>query len=249
MRLDKHMGTTITIYGRTKEPHTFARRDCIICHVDAEKDFSKLKTIQNSLCEKCHKKQQTQSHPIGVIPITAIPVDMPLVNGRLACVTCHFVHPASISNKRYNYFLLRRPGRGPVFCSSCHGIDERTHVILESGHQSSSTVAGRKYELDLYSLQCLDCHDEYLNSLASTSAGRQSSIYKTDWNHPIGVSYAETARKKPNSFKPPEEVNNALRFFDGNIGCGTCHNVYSKEKFMLVVNNKRSRLCLECHNK
>jgi len=55
--------------------------------------------------------------------------------------------------------------------------------------------------------------------------------------------------KKPRQFTAPYDLPRELRLYDGKIGCGTCHNAFSKEKSMLVINNRRSRLCLECHIK
>jgi predicted CXXCH cytochrome family protein len=40
-----------------------------------------------------------------------------------------------------------------------------------------------------------------------------------------------------------------VKLYEGKIGCGSCHNIYSKEKYMLVISNDSSVLCLECHLK
>jgi len=37
--------------------------------------------------------------------------------------------------------------------------------------------------------------------------------------------------------------------FDGKVGCLSCHNPYGDKKYSLVMENKRSGLCLACHRK
>jgi len=39
-----------------------------------------------------------------------------------------------------------------------------------------------------------------------------------------------------------------IRLFEGRIGCGTCHDPFSKLPKQLVMSNKGSRICLACHD-
>jgi predicted CXXCH cytochrome family protein len=103
--------------------------------------------------------------------------------------------------------------------------------------------------LDIYTLQCVECHDKYLDrSFGSYAAGGPNRIFALS-SHPVGVSLERIAAKKPRRFNFPHALPREIILFNGKIGCGTCHNAFSKEKSMLVMNNRRSRSCLKCHKK
>ncbi len=243
------IGVVFTAYCLMKEVHRFSKKECRLCHVDIDRNASSLEPILSATCKGCHEDiKQNQSHPVDISPEAPIPADMPLVNGKLSCITCHFVHPSSIKQKKFNYFLLRRPGKGVVFCSVCHGIDEKGHILFENVHLGSYLVTNKNSSIDLYTLQCIECHDRYLNIPAGSVGAGAWKHFTTKFNHPVGSSYVEIATKKPRKFNPPGALPKEIRLFNGKIGCGTCHNVFSKEKFMLVMSNWQSRLCLECHN-
>jgi len=245
------VGVVLTAYSRMKDPHQFSDDECRLCHVDAQKDPGNLKPVPSSVCEKCHaESRQKLSHPIDVAPETSMPADMPLEDGKLSCITCHFVHPFSIKYKRFTYFLLRRPGKGAPFCSACHRIDAKGHIVFENLHQSSYQATDRGGSLDRYTLQCIQCHDDRIdNPGRALGAGRWQHFAASRLNHPVGISYAGIANKNPRKFNPAPMLPDEIRFFNGKIGCGTCHNTHSKEKSMLVMSNWRSSLCLVCHIK
>ena len=233
------------------DPHRFSKRDCEMCHVDADKDPGNLKLISNSRCVGCHADLQwSQPHPVDISPNILLPDDMPLVNGRLGCITCHFFHPFSDKYKNRSGNLLRRPGRGTFFCAACHhGINVKEHVVYENIHRDSYRLSAINSSLDTYTLQCVECHDDYLDRpFGSGAAGKRRSFNRRS-NHPVGVSLAQSSAKNPLKLNPPAALPQNIRLFNGKIGCGTCHNAFSKEKFMLVMNNWRSRLCLQCHIK
>ena len=221
-----------------------------MCHLDADKDPGSLKPMSNSRCTGCHADlKQSQPHPVDISPNTLLPDDMPLVNGKLGCITCHFFHPFSDKYKNRSGNLLRKPGRGVIFCASCHRIDEKEHVVFENIHRDSYRLSARNSSLDTYTLQCVECHDRYLDrSFGFDGAGKRSRFSRRS-NHPVGVSLAQVSAKNPLGFNHPYSLPQNLRLFNGKIGCGTCHNAFSKEKSMLVMSNWRSRLCLKCHIK
>ena len=247
-----------TAYGTTpgpleaslNEPHRFPERECGLCHVDADKEPASLKTISNSKCVGCHAElNESKSHPVDIAPQISIPGDMPLANGKLGCITCHFVHPSSDKYKNRSGNLLRKSGRGAVFCAACHQINGKGHVVFENIHRDSYRLTARNSRIDIYTLQCVECHDRYLDrSFGSVTEGRRSRFNALS-NHPVGVSFDRVAVKQPRKFNPPRALPKEIRLFNGKIGCGTCHNAFSNEKSMLVINNWRSRLCLKCHIK
>ncbi len=99
------------------------------------------------------------------------------------------------------------------------------------------------------SLECIECHIASLNvPTASLGAGIWNHESR-EMNHPIGIYHERISAQKMRYYRPSSMLPKEIRLFNGKIGCGTCHNVYSKEPFMLVLNNFKSRLCLECHIK
>ena len=249
--ISKTYGSTAELFhGSLKEPHRFSKRECGLCHVDADIDPSSLKTMFNSKCVSCHTElKESISHPVDISPNISIPGDMPLANGKLGCITCHFFHPFSDKYKNRSGNLLRRTGKGAVFCAACHRIKKKGHVVFENIHQDSHRLSARNSRIDNYTLQCVECHDRYLDrSFGSVTGGRRSRFNELS-NHPVGVSLDRVAVKKPRKFNPPRTLPKEIRLFNEKIGCGTCHNAFSNEKSMLVMNNWRSRLCLKCHIK
>jgi predicted CXXCH cytochrome family protein len=252
------IGLTPTGYGSTGglyqtssiELHRVSKRECELCHADADKDAGSLKQMSNSRCLGCHADlKQSQPHPVDISPNILLPDDMPLVNGKLGCITCHFFHPFSDTYQNRSGNLLRRPGKGALFCGACHRIDVKEHVVFENIHRDSYRLSVRDSSLDTYTLQCVECHDRYLDrSFGSDAAGSRSSFSRRS-NHPVGVSLEQISAKNPLKFNHPYALPPNIRLFNGKIGCGTCHNAFSKEKSMLVMNNWRSRLCLKCHIK
>jgi predicted CXXCH cytochrome family protein len=175
---------------------------------------------------------------------------MLLEDGRLSCITCHFVHPFSIKFKKFTYSLLRRPGKGKPFCSACHRFDENDHIVFENLHMESYQLTDLNSQVDTYTLQCIECHNDKVGTgvgLVDAGKGRYSSSLRL--NHPIGVSYVNVSTIKPHKFNPPSMLSPEIRLVKDKVGCGTCHNAYSKNGAMLVRSNSRSRLCLACHKK
>ncbi|MBA4366932.1 MAG: hypothetical protein C0403_04760 [Desulfobacterium sp.] len=241
----------LSVWGQLGgKKHRFSETECGLCHLDAKNDPHSLKTLSSDKCEGCHvDRRSTLSHPFNIIPEGTIPVDMPLVDGKLTCVTCHFTHPFSIRNPILGFYLLRRPGKGVSFCSVCHRIDAKGHILFENVHHGSFRETDREQTLDEYTLQCIECHDRQIDrSMRSLGAGNW--LHRAiDLNHPVGVSYQQAANHKSQDFHPQATLPSEIRLYNGKIGCGTCHNVYSKEKYMLAIGNRRSGLCLQCHIK
>jgi len=226
-------------------PHDFAGR-CDECHLSLSGPRPIFVRDIDRLCDGCHGSLGL-SHPSGMKPATPLPAGFPLDwNGRMTCATCHDVHGKGES-------LLRSDRRGRRFCFLCHNALPGIHGdAVRSAHTGSRTNAAvfepRRFpgSIDEGSLMCLSCHDE---SLASVPVrGGNTGVYTHGGSsHPIGVEYRRSYRR--GRYVPLSMLDPSLVLFDGKIGCGTCHNVYSKEKYALAVSNHRSALCLRCHVK
>ncbi len=243
------IATASVVLGLPEGPHEFLSGECALCHIDEKNEPMGIKTSITPACEKCHPNaKDTQSHPVDMYPSLSIPEDMLLIEGRFTCVTCHYVHPKKKRSLINQHFFLRRQIRGPLFCNICHEIDEKGHIVLENVHQGTYTVTDSNTRIDRISLECIECHDTHFKGPRDLT-GSGSWKHLSNKSHPIGVSYEAAAMKSRNNFRGQHMISKEVMLFDGNVGCGTCHNIYSHRENMLVMDNTRSRLCFECHIK
>ncbi len=241
--------TAAAVFGLSEGPHEFMAGDCNLCHIDEKNEPMKIKSSVTPACEKCHlNAKEIQSHPVDMHPALSIPRDMLLIDGIFTCVTCHYVHPKKKRSFVKNKFFLRRGIRGPLFCNICHEINEKGHIVLENVHPGTYTVTDRTTRIDRISLECIECHDKHFKG-AQDFPGTGSWEHLSNKSHPIGVSYDEASMKRSRDYRSKNMISKELMLFDGKVGCGTCHNIYSDLKNMLVMDNTGSRLCFECHIK
>ncbi len=227
-----------------KQAHDFEGK-CSSCHLslaDSKKIF--VREI-DFLCSGCHK-EPGMSHPSGIKPSMSIPNKFPLDwAGRLTCSTCHDIHGN-------NAQLLRVEKPGRAFCHSCHkGLIEKHGGTDQPAHSGRSVntmgfeVIEPSAPIDKLSKECLGCHDSILGSAADTRIGSGIWNHGNGVSHPIGTDYMKAYRK--GRLKHPSSITPAIRLFNGRLGCGSCHNMYSRERKHLVISNKGSALCLSCH--
>jgi len=243
-------GITAIVFAVSGEPHTFLNNECGYCHIDVDTSPKEIRPDISLSCEKCHSEySKSQSHPTDIYPRLTIPNDMPLTEGRLTCLTCHYVHIENNIQRNKKHYFLRRHVRGMVFCSACHEINNKKHIVFESVHKGTYEEKDRNTRIDRMSLECIVCHDSYVADIKDILGAGKWNHFKKEYNHPIGFSYQKARAKKSRDFRPESMLSKDIKLYDGKIGCGTCHNIYSTEKAMLTMNNRGSRLCLECHIK
>ncbi len=213
------------VFAITEDQHSFRDNECGYCHVDVENAPSKIDTDITGACQTCHSEYaRTMSHPTSIYPSIPIPGDLPLTEGRLTCLTCHFVHveEGMLLRKKHNF--LRRQVSGILFCSACHRINEKRHIVFENVHKGAYEETNRSTRIDRMSLECITCHDRYIvEPRASLGAGNWKH-YKKEFSHPIGISYKNISSRKSRKFRPASMLNKEIKLYDGKIGCGTCHN-------------------------
>ncbi len=237
--------------------HDFEGR-CLDCHLVTPKENEApgifLKDI-SKMCERCHKGLTDLSHPVDVVAKMKVPGNLPLDRGSVTCVTCHFVH-----KEGYGSSHLRSRARGEGFCVLCHGeMEEEKHqTVLGSVHLKDMDVNGKQapqadFVLDPLSLRCLECHDAvYAGDVMVESRVEMELRHRGNiigQSHPVGVSYYDAKRKYHGAYRDVSDLPPEIRLFDGTVGCGTCHNPYSKNHADLVMSNEKSALCLACHVK
>jgi predicted CXXCH cytochrome family protein len=107
--------------------------------------------------------------------------------------------------------------------------------------------------IDSFSSDCLSCHDGRIATEVTLTV-RDSPSYARERrhfsgkDHPIGMDYAQYLAFN-RRYKAAAVSNSNLIFINGRVGCLTCHNPLNPEKNHLVMSDRRSALCLTCHNK
>lgn len=252
-----------TVYCLENQPHDFARDECLLCHqmgVDGNILSSSLKSTG---CNPCHPDltDNAYMHPVDIRPSTvAIASGFPLSeNGMVTCNTCHDVHALATTPMGNPSFFLRRFERGKMFCDLCHydsGPTDNSHrAVLGEAHFMSKNFDGSTMmEIDPMSKNCLSCHDGSLGSSITLNTGlwqHQNSLlnHENGGSHQIGIDYeAVRIKRLPRTdLRPISMVDQRLKFFDGKMGCGTCHNPYSTDYKDLVMTDRKSALCFACH--
>lgn len=245
----------IYAYTEKRDGHTFTKDECFRCHRDP---YSNPKQLVRrpiiEICSPCHQSfLKLSTHPVEVRPKNVtVPADMPLNYGRLTCNTCHFVHAERKTVFGAKTYLLRRPtGDMKFFCVSCHEEN-----IANPGHYDAlgSAHIGRKFRvvdagegLDSVSIECIGCHDGTIGMSATYSLGAGDWSHN-EGQHPIGISYADAMIAKKDLVHY-SRLDKRLRLYNGKIGCGTCHDMYSTIPGKLVMSNEYSALCMGCHEK
>lgn len=154
-------------------------------------------------------------------------------------------------------------------CSACH--IPHVHAIRPTTQPATQPAAEmffiegqrRVFETDRYtpgptSLICLGCHDgtvatSTIGSAHALLAGVREGFAVPDgfvWrDHPIGVPYPNDRRE----YHPVSRVlaRGRIRLPEGRLECISCHDPHhaAGAEPMLVMSNRRSALCLECHIK
>lgn len=93
--------------------------------------------------------------------------------------------------------------------------------------------------LDVFSTECLMCHD---GSLAQQAHYSRDTGHAIVGSHPIGVPLPRS-----DAFVHPFPGSNII-LINGRISCVTCHDMEAPGPH-LAVSNAESVLCLSCHRK
>jgi hypothetical protein len=243
----------IIAYTLTENPHSFSEKECYNCHVDPDGDRRRLTAPVTKLCRGCHPViLEATTHPVDVVPrIAAIPIDLPLTDGKLTCITCHNVHADNeLAFGIKSYFLRRVVTDVKDFCVACHedNLERPGHkeLFIVSHEANKYVITNPDEPLDPLSAECIGCHDGTIGPVANFSLGAGMWMHEGS-GHLIGVNYNE-ARMRNGGLRPMSELDKRLRFFEGRVGCATCHDWFLDRNVRLVMEIERSRLCTECHS-
>ena len=240
--------TAASLLVSGQKGHQFTDNQCTTCHLDQDKLRGELKPDVTKACATCHPGAiGYASHPTDIEPRMHLPPDMILVNGKMTCVTCHVMHKVEDGKKNRDRYHLRRSVSGKQFCLICHSVDEKGHLFVGATHSSKLRVGDISARVDSTTLLCIECHTDRIASIDSAGSGTlQHSSGRL--NHPVGIEYERVASRKSHLFIPKSMLREEIKLSDGKIGCGTCHDRFSRHPNMLVMSNEKSALCLSCHN-
>jgi predicted CXXCH cytochrome family protein len=199
-----------------------------------------------AMCETCHRFPATRTHVTGVRPTFEVPPTLPLgPGGELTCVTCHDLTAASAPNRA----TLREGLNDANLCTSCHTTDSDdgsrlAHALrVGTAHGQSGPTGSRTAAA---SLECMACHDGIIGRDGHWPGQSERAASGTDRGHPVRVNYA-LAQSSSLNLKPVALLDVALRFENGDVGCRSCHDAFSRLASSLVIDNRGSALCLACH--
>ena len=254
----------VIVMSLENQPHAFRR--CSTCHESetvTRENARRLTAPVTRLCtETCHRSVMTRGylHPVDIKPVKVhIPADMPLsLHGEIACSTCHDIHSEFRTSLGDHSHFLRRRIQGREFCRACHKyltVSRAGHggALGEAHFQARYVASDPSQEIDAMSKNCISCHDGSFASSPTIMAGswtHQKSFVKNDGgSHPIGVDYEACRLKqgRKTDLRPMTAVDWRIRFFQGKIGCGSCHDPYSLIPKRLVMSDRHSQLCISCH--
>lgn len=215
-------------------------------------------------CIDCHDFDPIFSHPVGVTPpaTMSVPTDMPLINGKMSCLTCHAETPIEhVTNGETLGFGTPELG----MCVQCHGTTGRFERqdfhsrATEFAHlpqsnrarfESSESIDALPDWLDSESDGCMTCHDGALASGSGTVSemnGRGKYFEMMSSEHPIGLYELSDPYDSDGGLRSASMLDDRIRLFNNHVGCGSCHSVYSPKDDLLVISNEQSALCLGCH--
>ncbi len=249
--------------------HHFDNKQCGDCHnfpsasatPGTNKGLWKTGVDINQSCSSsdCHEYESSMNHPMGFSAKIATQGG----RGEITCLTCHGSEQAAGADNGEER-SLHTPDEG--ICQSCHGrlagsLKQRSHckfstkahlVNLTPGNVSDKTSGGLTASgIDSESRDCVTCHDEISITIPGFNESRREKAerYKNMSDHPIGMDYQQNLSVNRMYFNELSGEGDKIRLFDGKIGCGSCHSLYSQTASNLVIEYKGAKLCRTCHNR
>ena len=268
-------------------------RSCTVCHLEWMPPFNSggataLMNAPPSLpdesyvsrsenCLSCHDGSMVDSrrrvweehgHQTGMVPppnIT-VPSGLPLVQGKIACRTCHSAHVSGQFNSDVNTAVfLRVKNESSELCVSCHVDKTRgpafgTHPTggMPWPVPKNLVSAGAKTGANPRELTCQVCHTPH--------GSKQDHLLVMGTNsNELCMSCHDQMR--PGMFRDDNRSEHPLRPFvnaqqaaavkelgtklsdDNRLICLSCHKLHhgKGEHFMLAEELTDSRFCIRCH--
>ncbi len=238
------------------DPVVARDRTCLSCH-------------DGSVVDSRHRVWEQHGHQTGITPPSTmtVPDNLPLIDGKIACRTCHSAHAtgaptADISKSVF----LRVPNTASELCMSCHTDKTRgptfgTHPTggMPWAIPDALVAAGAKVGPNPRELTCQVCHTphgaQYDHLLVLGTSTNQLCVTCHDQMRP-GMFREGGEKEHPLSPKANAEQVAAVSQLgtklspDGNLICLSCHKLHhgKGERFLLADDLNNGQMCLHCHS-
>jgi len=255
--LSRGVGTAIArpLISTDEEPAVSRADMCLSCH-------------DGSVVDSRRRVWQLHGHATGVTPPEGmrVPPNLPLVNGAIACRTCHSAHTGgNFTGDMSSSIFLRVPNRASELCISCHADKTRgpgmgTHPIGGMPWPVPQTLidAGARVGPNPRELTCQVCHtphgavEEHL--LVRGTESNQLCLSCHDQMRP-GMFRDGSHTEHPISPVVNATQAAAIRDMGAKLGpgerliCLSCHKLHhgKGERFMLADDLTDGRFCIRCH--
>ncbi len=267
---------------------------CTICHIDWISPFSDGRAsslaarppstpeqpaaARSEMCLSCHDGSVADSrhrvweehgHRTGVAPpaTMTVPGNLPLVDGELACRTCHSAHGSDAAEGDFRRaMLLRVKNVASELCVSCHTDKTRgprfgTHPTggMPWAIPDALVKAGAKVGPNPRELTCQVCHTphgaSYDHLLVMGVGSNQLCLTCHDQMRP-GMFREGGDHEHPLSPQTSPEQAAAIEKVGTRIGpggeliCLSCHKLHHGfgERFMLAAELTDGQMCINCHS-
>jgi len=218
---------------------------CLECHEQTPRkgaEFLKYGGDYKQLCRCHYKNVERDIHPVGIEPSEGIkarmPKKFPLLNGKIACNTCHDIVAQCRDSKiedrftRTQMFLRGAPYKKQTnFCFKCHNEIKFKKYNPHKQLNESGDIVG---------LKCLYCHTEILDVNQASyddiklignleilcvrchSKAQKQSLHNSHLRKPSADVLARIKQMEV-EYGIVLPLND-----DGKITCATCHNPHEK---------------------
>lgn len=269
-------------------------KSCTICHIEWMAEFSEARASplmpapeahpddppvsRSSTCLSCHDGSVVDSrlevweehgHRTGMTPpqTMRVPGHLPLVDGRIACRTCHSAHAAGqpTGDIRTAVFL-RVSNQASELCMSCHTDKVRgpafgTHPTggMPWAVPEALIEAGARVGPNPRELTCQVCHTahgaHFDRLLVMGTSSNQLCLTCHDQMRP-GMFIEGAHTEHPLSPRVSPEQAEAVAAMgtrlgpEGQLICLSCHKLHhgKGERFLLADDLAEGQMCLRCHS-
>ena len=268
-------------------------RNCTICHLEWLPDFAQRRdellmpaplsdpgdplVAKARMCLSCHdgsivdsrrRVWESHGHATGIKPPGSmrIPDNLPLVNGAIACRTCHSAHGAGAGmSELKTAVFLRVPNAASELCISCH--TDKTRGAVFGTHPTGGMPwpvpealikAGAKVGPNPRELTCQVCHTphgaEYDHLLVLGVGSNQLCLQCHDQMRP-GMFRSGDHLEHPLTARVNDEQRAAIAALGTRVGengelvCLSCHKLHHGrgQRYMLADDLHEGQMCLRCH--
>jgi len=267
---------------------------CTICHIEwlpalADNASTPIMSLpehgpdhpvvsQSDMCYSCHDGSVVDSrrrvwrehgHRTGIVPPAGmtVPKALPLVDGKIACRTCHSAHAGGQQNQSLADVVFVRVERGAgELCISCHG--DKAMGPAAGAHPVGGMPwpvpeelikEGAKVGTNPRELTCYVCHMPHGSQEHHLLVmGTESSQLCLTCHAKLrpGLWRPDLPREHPQN--PPLQTpaqKEAIRDMGTSVGaddtliCLSCHKIHHgvSDRYLLADTLQDSRLCIRCH--